>query len=169
MKKLLMLMLIVKSLFSFSFDEIEVFPKAHIGYFFMGNYKTNTHLSFKDDFNLKQSTNGISDDNVYENYDKKYNFAGIVSDYGQVLTKIGLDIKYKHLTIYFDNKLYMNFLTKSFSPRMFEFYSGIKYNFSDKVFIDYEHACFHPVISANSSDSPSITGGYHKIGISYGY
>lgn len=95
--------------------------------------------------------------------------SGATNYYGMFRVRVGADYSIKKLTVYFDQKVYMNKASGiSFRPMQAEWYVGLRYSVTDKIKIGYEHLCIHP-IEAYAVYHSKVYGGYDVISISYGY
>lgn len=157
MKKQIIILIALLFCNAFSWNnEIEIKPRVGFGMFF-NNYTTVSKL----------------DKYVVVDVSENYSAAtqNSLNDYGKFKSTLGVDIKYNDFTLYFTNYLYVDINTKrkSFSPNLFEFYSGIKYQLLSNVSINYQHLCIHPVSVDGKEFSAKLYGGYNLIEITFGY
>jgi hypothetical protein len=157
MKKIvyLLLLLVICSKASI-FEQIVVQPKFSFGYH-VGGFKTLTKISeVSKQRYLKHDENFITQ---------------IKTNFGEFETKLGVDIKIKNFTIYFDNIFHVSKSNEfsAFIPHQAEFYSGVIFNLNEKLKITAEHLCLHPLISNGFKNQALLFGGRNTIKISYGY
>ena len=83
--------------------------------------------------------------------------------------RTGLDAKYKHLTVYYDVKVWASNSGRSFTPTQAIYDVGVSYQVTDKIKISASHTCYHPVITDNGLARGGMFGGGDVITLSYGY
>ena len=125
-------------------------PKASFDYFATG-YNTKTAV---------QADPSVSNERTE-----------MIMRYGSFRVRIGGEYAIKKLSVHFEQHVYMNKAKNvTFAPTQAEWYAGVKYKFTDKIMVKYEHMCTHPVGSDGSqATQTSLYGGYNMISVSYGY
>lgn len=91
-------------------------------------------------------------------------------DLGNFRVRIGGTLKYKKFGLYFDQEVYMsNESIYQFSPSAAKWSVGLEYSINNKIKINYEHSCTHPVLTDTRMDFTRVYGGSSMFSISYGY
>lgn len=165
----IILLIAISNIYCFEINEyIDFEPKVSFSYIFDG-FDTSTYQNFQTDREYAKKM----DIGTPIHGNGKFFTRPIISNYGSCKSKIGIEIKNKQtkLSIYFDNVTYMDDFTKgSFIINTMEFYSGVKYTYSDKIKVTFEHLCIHPVMSDGNITHPNVFGGYkYNLSVSYGY
>jgi hypothetical protein len=144
MKKVLFLLLLISNIVSAQFK-----PKIAVDYF-IGGFSEKTIIQVVD--------GSMKHDN------------SIFIRNGEMRIRTGADYKYKGLTAYFDQHIYMD---KSkgivFQPLSARWFVGLKYKVTKDITFNYEHLCIHPIQTDNNDTRSKIYGGYDMISVSYGY
>jgi ribosomal protein L31 len=83
--------------------------------------------------------------------------------------RAGLEMRYKKLSVYYDNKFWFKVDRIPCTPVQAVFTVGASYKICDKVKLSIEHNCYHPVYTDNMKVIPLLYGGKTEITLSYGY
>ena len=89
--------------------------------------------------------------------------------FGNYRGRSAIELNYNNFSVEFDTHIYMNKgISYMFAPTRADFFVNLRYHFTDKIMINVEHLCMHPIVSIYQP-MREFNGGHTKIGISYGY
>lgn len=146
MKRLLVILMLVP--FAATAQDFKVIPKAAVEYNVGGDPRLMTLGG-----TIKLDENGVAEDN------------SVVIGY--LMTKIGIEFRWRNLGLSFDNITYMldNFRRMSFAPTQSNYSVGLHYQFFNKYRVYVRHECYHPVTLTYPDQ---VLGGVHIMGYSGG-
>ena len=86
-----------------------------------------------------------------------------------VNVRTGLEMRYKHISLYYDTKIWCRTQGLKFSPEQAVFEIGASYAVCGKIKISISHNCYHAIKCDDGERHPGLYGGKNEITISYGY
>lgn len=84
--------------------------------------------------------------------------------------RTGWELAWKKVSVYADQDIYMNRTPSkaTFSPGLVIWKTGVQFT-HNKIKLQFEHACYHPIFTGGGTYPAFINGGYNRFSLSYGY